>query len=428
MSGLTPPQVRRALTWSLVDGASYAVMVGVCESYLSVLAVELGHRNTSLALLVTVPMLCGALVQLLTGPLVDWLGQRKRLVIGGAALQALCHLGFLLIALSGEHRLWPLLLVKTLFAASGAVIAPAWNAWLADLTKGINRERYFAWRSGLIYAVLLASYLLSGVLLDRGRLRGDVLGLFGLLFVVGLVARGLSAGALAAQRDRVAAEHATGGSLRRLADAVARSQWRVALFVGSVMFGVYFAVPFFTPYVLLELKLDYVDYALLTSVSLLAKSIAFPLFHRIGNRFGLRPTLAVAGMGVALVPFWWWLFPDWHTLLIVETLSGVVWAGFEFASFQLLIQNAAAGSEVEFFSLSNSLSGLLQLTGSLVGSYALAHFSLAYREVFLGSSLLRLLPLLILLWPAALVFARPDQSPLAAPQKRRFDDVMSSVP
>lgn len=402
MADLSPPQVRRALSWSLVDGASYAVMVGVCESYLSVLAVELGHRDTALALLITVPMLCGALVQLLTGPLVDWLGRRKRLVVAGATLQAVCQLGFLLIALGGEHRLWPLLLCKTLFAASGAVIAPAWNAWMADLTTGIDRERYFAWRSGLVYAVLLASYLLSGVLLDRGRLRGDILGLFGLLFVVGLVARGLSAGALSAQRDRAAAERQTGGSFGRLVDAVARSQWRVALFVGAVMLGTYCAVPFFTPYMLLQLKLDYVDYALLTSISLLARSIAFPFFHRIGHRFGLRPTLAAAGVGVALVPFWWWLFPDWHTLLLIETLSGVVWAGFEFASFQLLIQSAAAGSEVEFFSLSNSLSGLLQLTGSLVGSYALAHFALGYRDVFLGSSLLRALPLAILLWPGAL--------------------------
>ncbi|MBN2357842.1 MAG: MFS transporter [Deltaproteobacteria bacterium] len=405
MSELTAPKVRRTLTWSLVDGACYAVMVGVCESYLSVLAVELGHRDTALALLVTVPMLCGALVQLLTGPLVGWLGQGRRLVVVGAALQAICHLGFLWIALDDERRLWPLLVVKTLFAASGAVIVPAWNAWMTNLTEGIDRERYFARRSGLVYAVLLASYLLGGVLLDRGRVRGELLGAFALLFAVGLLARVLSAGALAMQRDDGGGR---GGvrPLQRLRDALARSRWQVALFTGAVMLGAYVSVPFFAPYMLLELKLDYCDYALLTSVSLLAKSVAFPLFHRVGNRFGLRPTLAGAGLGVALVPFCWWLFPSYSVLLLVEIGSGIAWAGFEFASFQLLIQSAASGGSVEFFSLSNALSGVLQLAGSLLGSFALAHFALAYREIFFGSSLLRALPLLILLWPPALAGAR----------------------
>jgi hypothetical protein len=66
------PTERRALELSLFDGVLYAIMVGCSESYLGALAVELGHRGTSLAVLVTVPVLIGAVAQLASGTLAEW--------------------------------------------------------------------------------------------------------------------------------------------------------------------------------------------------------------------------------------------------------------------------------------------------------------------------------------------------------------------
>ena len=54
------------------------------------------------------------------------------------------------------------------------------------------------------------------------------------------------------------------------------------------------------------------------------------------------------------------------------------------------------GLDVEFFSLSGSLSGVLQLGGSLAGSWLLLHFSSDYRVAFMVSSGARALALLIL--------------------------------
>jgi MFS family permease len=182
--------------------------------------------------------------------------------------------------------------------------------------------------------------------------------------------------------------------------ALRTARWPVALFVAFMMFGVHSSAPYFTPYILRTLGQDYTTYALLTSISILSKTLVFPLFHRIGERFGLRPTLIASSIGVALVPFWWSFIASIPALFVVEAVSGVVWAGFEFASFQLLLRSADDRCRVEFFSLATSLSGLLQLLGSLVGSLALSRLGLAYTDVFLMSSLLRAVPLLLLLSPA----------------------------
>ena len=93
-----PPdeRARAALKVSIVEGMLHATMVGVAESYLGALAVELGHRDGALALLATIPLLLGSSGQLLASPMLSWLGSRKRLVVLGAGVQALTHLAFAL--------------------------------------------------------------------------------------------------------------------------------------------------------------------------------------------------------------------------------------------------------------------------------------------------------------------------------------------
>ena len=137
--------VDRALKLSVLDGVLHALMLGVSESYFGACAYALGHTDTALALL-TLPLFAGALAQAFTGPLVLWLGSRKRLVVLGAIIQTLSHVGLIAIAASGVTALWPLLSLVLLYFVSGMVMVPAWGAWMGALTEGIDRERYFAVR------------------------------------------------------------------------------------------------------------------------------------------------------------------------------------------------------------------------------------------------------------------------------------------
>src|SRR3954462_9190342 len=98
-----------ALKLSILDGMLHALMLGVSESYFGACAVALGHSDTALALLVTLPLCAGALAQAFTGPLVLLLGSRKRLVVMGAVLQALSHIGLFAVAWLGVQSFWPLL-------------------------------------------------------------------------------------------------------------------------------------------------------------------------------------------------------------------------------------------------------------------------------------------------------------------------------
>lgn len=382
-----PREVQRALRMSLGEAASHAVMLGLSESWLGAFAIALGHEALALALLATVPLLVGALAQLVAAPLAELLGGRKALVITGAVLQAAAQIGFIVIATTGETRLWPLLLVKTTFWASGAVIAPAWGAWMGTLTEHVVRARYFAVRSSIAETALLLAFGGAGVWL-HGADPSSSLMRFTAMFAIALVARTVSALFLVVQWDPGAPADTPRESVpRRIVGAAKGSRWRTAVYLGVMMFGGHVAIPFFTPYMLRVLRLDFGEFAFLLALSIFAKAVTFPLCHRVADRIGLRRLLIVSGFGVAALPLVWATFSSYGALVLVQLVGGMTWAGLEYASFQLLLQSSRSEHRLEFLALASALSGALQLAGALTGSAVLDQ--IGYAGLFVASALLR---------------------------------------
>lgn len=385
---------RTALRWSVVDGALHAVMLGVSETYLGALAVELGHRDVALSLLGTIPLLVGAAAQLLSPRLVRLVGGEKRFVVACVVLQALTHLGFFAIALTGSTSLPALLAIKTVYWASGMVVGPAWNAWMARLVPPKLRAPYFARRNMTTHAAMLLAFFASGFALEHVRaLRGDALHGFAFLYGVALLARLGSAVALARKAPLLAPGPPP--PRPRLSAVLAAGRWRVALYTAALLFGAQLAIPFFTPYMLRELGLDLTEYAMLSSCSILAKAIAFRLWKRA--RLAPLPMLALSGGLIALTPFVWYLTPDLRVIVLAQIVGGIAWAGYDLASLELLMGDAPKDGQVEFFALAASLSAITQVGGALLGGWALRLGTFDYATVFLASSIARASALLFVL-------------------------------
>lgn len=397
-----PPSdpVRRALRLSTVEGMLHATMVGVAESYLGALAVELGHRDRALALLATVPLLVGSCAQVLASPLASWLGSGKRLVVSGAVTQALTHVAFAAIAWTGSRNFELLLGAKILYWVSGMLIGPPWGAWMASLVSGQARERYFAWRSAAVQSALLTAFGGAGWLLWHAQSRGaSPLPSLALLNAVAVGARGLSALSLALQSDPRPTERTRSYHWSRLATTAGVAEWRPTFYVVVLMFGAHTAVPFFTPYMLRVLSLDYAEYALLLAVPITTKALISPLLYRAASRAGMRHLLTGATALVALVALLWSRATSFQDLLLAQAVSGVAWGTFEYASYQLLLSSAPQTHQVEFLSMANTLIGTAQLSGALLGASLLTSGRWNYNEVFLMSAVGRALPLgLVALW------------------------------
>ena len=402
----SPGRARNALGMSILEGSLHAVMIGVAESYLGAFAVELGHGPRAQGLLATLPLVLGAICQLFSPLLCAWFGSRKRVAVAGALGQTASMASLILIAMAQSSSFSALLAARVGFWVAGGLMAPAWNAWMADLTVNIDRSRYFARRSALNHVALLIAFGAAGWALYRAGLQ--LMHCYLALFVVAFLARLSSVGALLLQADvePLVPRNPIDPHWPRLGHALSRARVRVALYMACLAFGTQISAPFFTPYMLRELSLDYKTFAGLSVLSILTKALTFPCCHHWAERMGQRSVLRWGGVGVALIPLLWAVSPKLPALIVAHVLGGAVWAAVESSSYQLLLDSAPAEFTAEFFSLASAATGVAQVAGALLGGLLLGTPHLDYRAIFVLSALLRTLPLALLF----LAF-RPDRLP-----------------
>lgn len=389
-------RIQRSLVISVFEGSLHAIMLGAAESYLGALAVELGHGPLNQAWLATIPLALASMSQLASGALSRRWG-RKTVSVAGAFAQGLSMGGLALIALGGYRGLSAFLLAKCAFFVAGGILTPPWNSWITALTANVSRERYFGRRSAINQTCVFFAFLAAGYALQSS---GGDLTTFASLCGVGLIARIASSIALGAQID-VADAAVQLGSLSAwqcCAGAYRNSNFKVATYMAFLMFGATISTPFFTPYMLRELGMDYGLFASLSATSLASKALFFPVSHRFAERLGLSKLLIAGGVGVALVPFSWALSARLDWLLWVHILSGASWAALEYSSFQLMMRDTPAEYRTEFFSLANSLSSVLQVIASWIGGTLLRDNLLTYTQIFTVSGVLRTVSLGLLLF------------------------------
>jgi MFS family permease len=190
------------------------------------------------------------------------------------------------------------------------------------------------------------------------------------------------------------------------------------------------AGPFFTLYLLQDVKLGFTLVALQTSSTALARMLAAPLWGRLIDRFGPRRVLRTCCLGLVLSPLLWVLAgPErWWPLALDALFSGVLLSGHGLAAFALPLAVAPA-RERPFYHAAFAMTGgasfaLASAAGGLLvqafppSHVLLGHPCTALQLTFLVSALARGLAALLsrqLLEPVAPARA-PRTSARPAPQ------------
>jgi hypothetical protein len=160
-----PERLHRDLRSITGDGVFYSVMVGLGETYVPAFVLALGHGAQASALITTLPMLVGALAQLAAPRGAQRLGSYRRWVVACARLQAACFLPLVAIAVGAPLGLVAVFAVMSAYWGFSLSTGPAWNAWVETLVPLERRARYFATRTRLANAALLAALLAASLAL-----------------------------------------------------------------------------------------------------------------------------------------------------------------------------------------------------------------------------------------------------------------------
>lgn len=377
-------------------------MVGLGETWIAAFALALGFSDVWAGLLTTFPLLIGGHLQLIAPFMVRWLGSRRRAAAGSAFLQAISLVPLVAGAAAGSLPGWLLLASASLYWGAGLGTGTVWNAWMTQVVPRRVRDRFFARRTGATQLGITLGLVGGGLGLHAADTRGLELTGFLVLFGVATVCRLVSVVFLMRtgeripqhRRDRIVAGRELLHRVRHGRDG------RLILFVVLMTGSVGLASPFFTPFMLGPLGFSYRAYMALIAGSFLAKALMLTVLGSWARRYGAGVLLRGGAVCIAAVPVFWILHDGFAYLFVLQMLSGMAWATYEFGAFLLYLDDMEEDERTSLLTTLNLASAVALVGGSLLGGTLLAGGGASvpsYHLVFGVSAGARAASLLLLL-------------------------------
>lgn len=431
-------RTRRDLRAIFADGIAFSLMVGLGETYVPAFALALGMSEVAAGWIVSIPLIFGALLQLISPYAIRALKSHKRWVVICAAVQAIIFLIYAAAAFIGALPTTALYIIAAVYWGAGLATGPAWNTWVATLIPKPIRATYFAKRSRIAQGAVLGGVIIGGAALQWGSGEGAVLRIFGILFLAAGLARASSAFLLASQSEpnplpkghRVVSPREWFSRLAGAADG------RLLVYMLAVQVAVQISGPFFTPFMLKQLHFTYVEYLLLISMSFGAKMTVLPFVGTLARRLGPQTLLYAAGFGIIPLAGLWVVSNSLAWLMFVQILSGSIWAVYELCTFLLLFDHIEEKERTSVLTTFNLANATAMVGGALIGGSILTALGAerdAYLLLFGLSSGLRLVSVIFLLRLRHVTFepkpiamralaARPNTGSLDAPIVAGMED------
>jgi MFS family permease len=166
----------------------------------------------------------------------------------------------------------------------------------------------------------------------------------------------------------------------------------LVLYLSIMNASVYVSAPFFTPYMLYDLKLDYMTFTFINAAAIITKIFFLPVWGRSSDRFGTRKVLSLTGYLMPLTPILWMFSHDFAYLIAIQIYSGFIWAGFEIASFNFIFDTTSPQKRATAIAYYNVINGIAIFTGAMIGGLIVRYntaFWSRYILVFVISGVVR---------------------------------------
>lgn len=402
--------LRRNLAAMNADGFSFSVMVGIGETYLPAFVLARGMGELTAAMIATVPILLGSLLQLAAPLILQRVRSYRRFVVGTASLQACSLLALVAMAFADNVPIWAVFIPATIYWAAGLATGPAWNTWVEHIVPRRIRSGFFARRSRLSHIGVLTGLISGGALLRWSDSLGMPITVFAILFGVGSMGRIVSAIMLSRQTE-IRHQPKPGGEqpepilLRDRFGTMLKTMrhpgpiGRFVFFLMAVQTAVHISGPYFNPFMLKTLQMSWVDYMTLLSLGFVGKMLSLPWAGRLANKAGADRLLWIGSVGIIPMSALWTINQSVWFLGCVQLLSGMVWGCYELAMLLQFFRQIPGPRRVGILTLYNLGNSAAMVAGSLIGAGILkslgSHHD-SYLAVFIASSMFRCGALLLL--------------------------------
>ena len=399
----------RNLRFFWLDGIFAAISESFYLAFIPLFALAYGADNQQVGWITAIGNLAGAAALFPGARLLEKTGKRQSIVLwsGGGIARVM----LLLLAFIPLFSLPPTVAILLIAALNGvrAFMAnfanPAWTSMVADIVPEFMRGSYFSKRNltmgigTLIFATIAGWVIRTGNHSQANALLGYQLS-FALAFAFGMVSTLQFAQIREPHSSQHAAQVRQTGSLRA---ALKSSPGYLGFVLSGFVwnFALQVAAPFFNVYLVTHLGANVETVGLFTSLSSLAALGGQLFFGKVLDRRGSVFLQLATGFPIALLPVMWVFYTDPWQVGINNLFGGFLWAGFNLANFNLLLQvtpNVGRARAVALYQTGVFASAFL---GPLLGGY-LAD-AVSFELIFVLSGIGRALGMVIFLaltwWP-----------------------------
>ncbi len=425
-------EVRRGVRISLIEAVMAGAMYAATETFLvPLLQQRLGAAAQVIGVLTIISQFGLVSIGAMARPVIRALGGYRAATIWMCVVQV-GSLIALSVPLHFPQAPWAVpvgVALASLQGLSGAIMAPAWQAWMGQLLPRPMMPRYMAWRWRIFAPTKLAfGYGFASAVQHWPPEQGPT----GFQIVLAVAAIGRIASALlllnqhvpdprpplkGADSNRGAIQTAT---LIDFIRSLPRTDLgRCTLVWAAMHLGLLVAGPFFMPYFLAPQPrgrgLQYHAYWWIVNIATMTRFLGATFMGRMVDLAGSAAVLRLAVLWICLVPSCIWGFVDsFAVLMVMEALNGLAWCAAEAAvGVMLLTCSRDPEHRVRLIGFHQAVVGVAVIGGSVLGSSMLAYQTLPtyagsdFRSLFLFSGCLRIPVVIMALW--------------LLPRRRRFD-------
>ncbi len=377
-------------------------MIGLTEQYLAPFAIALGATVQQIGALAAFPNLTASLFQLYSTSLAYRFTSRRAFIVMGVFIQALSL--FPLAFLPYLHLKFEIILfifLAVLFHTAGAMIGPVWGSLMSDHIPTQERGKYFGGRNQKLGLITVAANLSAGLILYAIHPSHPLVG-FTVICTMAGAARLISARLLNEMEDLpLQVKHEDIFTFWMFVRRFRESNFvRFVLFVSSMTFAVNIAAPFFTVYMLRDLKLNYLIYTVVHLSALLTTLFSMRLWGEHADHVGNVGVLRLTSLFLPLIPMLWLVSGHPLYLIVIQVAAGFLWGGFNLSASNFIYDAVTPAKRMRCIAYFNVLNGTAISLGAIVGGYFASRipplFGFRILSIFLLSGLLRLLVVFLL--------------------------------
>jgi MFS family permease len=387
-------KIKSSLRFSFLDGIFASCMVGLTTDYITPYALALKATTSQVGILSAVPNLTASLVQLKSPDLTDRLRSRKKIINLFVFLHSLMGLPIILIPYFFKSQPVLFLVVfVTLFTSFNAFAVPAWSSLISDHIPNKRRGSYFGWRSKILGIVAISSAFMAGIILHFYK--QNIFKGFLVVFSIAISCRFISWYFLTRMYEppfkvNKEAYFSFFDFIKRVRES---NFAKFVIFVASLNFCVNIASPFFSVFMLKDLKFNYITYAILVSAVAITQIFTINRWGNHADKVGNIKILKFTSFFIASLPLWWIINQNPVYLVFGQIISGFAWSGFNLCATNFIYDAVRPEKRTRCIAYFNVCSGFALCLGALLGGY-LANFLptlFGYKllSLFLFSSILR---------------------------------------